>query len=80
MSKRKISENYEKIIERVAIAKHEEMQKEKAAKQRDTKIKEKSLGKATEFIVEKLHKEFGIYKYILNISQFMSHNLINYEP
>ena len=75
MSKRKISENYEKIIERVAVAKHEEIRKQKAAKLRDTKIKEKSLEKATEFIVEKLHKEFGIYSTILNISQFMSHNL-----
>ena len=74
MSKRKITEDYEKIIERVAIAKHEEMRKEKAAKQRDTKIKEKSLGKATEFIVEKLNKEFAIYKIMFNISQFMSHN------
>jgi len=73
MSKRKISENYEKIIERVAVAKHEEIKKKKAAKQKDTKIKEKSLGKATEFIVEKLHKEFAIYKTILNNPQFMSH-------
>ena len=75
MSKRKISENYEKIIERVAVAKHEEMRKEKASKQRETINKKKSFEKATEFIVEKLHKEFGINKTFLNISRFMSHNL-----
>ena len=61
MSKRKISENYEKIIKRAAAAKHKAMQEEKAAKLRETKNKEKSLERATEFIVEKLHKAFGIY-------------------
>ena len=61
MSKRKISEKYEKIIERAAAAKHKAMQDEKAAKQKETKNKEKSLEKATEFIVEKLHQEIGIH-------------------
>ena len=60
MSKRKISEKYEKIIERAAAAKHKAMQEEKADKQKETENKEKSLEKATEFIVEKFHKEFGL--------------------
>merc|ERR1712150_195029 len=60
MSKRKISEKYEKIIERAAATKHKAMQDEKAAKQKETKNKGKSLEKATEFIVEKFHKDHEI--------------------
>ena len=66
MSKRKISEKYEKIIERAAATKHKAMQDEKAAKQKETKNKGKSLEKATEFIVEKFHKEIGILETLLN--------------
>ena len=57
-----MSDKYQKIIEQAALEQHKVMQEEKAAMQRETeKRKEKSIEKATKYIVEKLHKDIEIH-------------------
>ena len=57
-----MSKNFHEIIERAAMEQHNAILEEEAVKQRETeKRKEKSIEKATKYIVEKLHEETEIH-------------------